>query len=104
VDVVVLEVVVHVEDVVVLEVVVHVEDVVVLESEQVRTGTLPKNLVARLSRAGSLGRRGSEATAHASSVHTKLALGMAENSKRSPKQEYLGVRMCVYARGGSPLT
>jgi hypothetical protein len=62
VDVVVLEVVVHVdEDIVVPEVVVHEdEDVVVLGSEQARTGTLPKNLIARLSRAGSLGRRGEE--------------------------------------------
>jgi hypothetical protein len=68
-------------DVVVLEVVVHVdEDVVVQESEQERTGTLPKNLIARLSRAGSLGRRGSEATAHASRVRAKLALGKAESS------------------------
>jgi hypothetical protein len=42
------------------EVVVHVdEDVVVLGK---RAG--PKNLIARLSRAGSLGRRGSEATAY----------------------------------------
>jgi hypothetical protein len=80
VDVVVLEVVVHV-DVVVLEVAVHVdEDVVVQESEQARTGTLPKRLIARLSRVGSLGRRGSEATAHASSVCAQLALGMAESS------------------------
>jgi hypothetical protein len=63
--VVVLEVVVHV---VVLEVVVHVKDVVVQESEQVRTSTLPKNLISRLSRAGSLGGRGSEATAHASNT------------------------------------
>jgi hypothetical protein len=89
VDVVVLEVVVHVEDVVVLEVVVHVEDVVVLESEQARTGTLPKNLIARLSRAGSLGRRGSEATAHASSAHAKLALGMAESSNTEGEERVL---------------
>jgi hypothetical protein len=127
-------------DIVLLEVVVHVdEDVVVLGSEQARTGTLPKNLIVRLSRAGSLGRRGSEATAHASSVRANLALGMAESSntegeerrfggncsrkqcackscvgngreqqhrrrrERSPKQKYLGVRMCICARGGSPL-
>jgi hypothetical protein len=89
VDVVVLEVVVHVENVVVLEVVVHVEDVVVLESEQARTGTLPKNLIARLSRAGSLGRRGSEATAHASSVRAKLALGMAESSNTEGEERGL---------------
>jgi hypothetical protein len=44
-NVVVQEVVIHVEDVVILEVVVHVDkDVVVQESEQVRTGTLPKTL------------------------------------------------------------
>jgi hypothetical protein len=68
-------------DVVVLEVVVHVDrDVVVQESEQARMGTLPKNLIARLSRAGSLGGRDSEATAHASGVRAKLALGMAESS------------------------
>jgi hypothetical protein len=96
VDVVILEVVVHVdEDVVVLEVVVHEdEDVVVLEvvvlgSEQARTGTLPKNLIARLSRAGSLGRRGLEATAHASSVRAKLALGMAESSKTEGEERGL---------------
>jgi hypothetical protein len=88
VDVVVLEVVVHV-DVVVLEVFVHVEDVVVLESEQARTGTLPKNLIARLSRAGSLGGRGSEATAHASSVSAKLALGMAESSNTEGEERGL---------------
>jgi hypothetical protein len=89
VDVVVLEVVVHVENVVVLEVVVHVEDVVVLESEQARTGTLPKNLIARLSQVGSLGRRGSEATAHASSVRAKLALGMAESSNTEGEERGL---------------
>jgi hypothetical protein len=91
VDVVVLEVVVHVdEDVVVLEVVVHVdEDVVVLESEQARTGTPPKNLIARLSRAGSLGSRGSEATAHASSVRAQLALGMAESSNTEGEERGL---------------
>jgi hypothetical protein len=90
VDVVVLEVVVHVEDVVVLEVVVHVdEDVVVQESEQARTGTLPKNLIVRLSRAGSLGRRGSEATAHASSVRAKLVLGMAESSNTEGEERGL---------------
>jgi hypothetical protein len=76
-------------DVVVLEVVVHVEDVVVLESEQARTGTLPKNLIARLSRAGSLGGRGSEATAHASSVRAKLALGMAESSNTEGEERGL---------------
>jgi hypothetical protein len=89
VDVVILEVVVHVEDVVVLEVVVHVEDVVVLESEQARMGTLPKNLITRLSRARSLGRRGSEATAHASSVRAKLALGMAESSNTEGEERGL---------------
>jgi hypothetical protein len=63
-----------------LKVVVHVDrDVDVQESEQARMGTPPKNLIVRLSRAGSLGGRGSEATAHASSVRAKLALGMAEN-------------------------
>jgi hypothetical protein len=91
VDGVVLEVVVHVdEDVVILEVVVHVdEDVVVQESEQARTGTLPKNLIACLFRAGSLGRRGSEATAHASSVRAKLALGMAESSNTEGEERGL---------------
>jgi tRNA(Arg) A34 adenosine deaminase TadA len=81
VDVDVLEVVVHVDkDVVILEVVVHEdEDIVVLESEQARMG--------------------SEATAHASSVRAKLALGMAESSNT----EGLDVRMCICARGGSPL-
>jgi hypothetical protein len=38
-------------------------------SEQARTGTLPKKLIGRLSRAGSLGRRGSEATAHTSRAY-----------------------------------
>jgi hypothetical protein len=67
-------------DVVVLDVVVHVdEDVVVQESEQARTGTLPKNLIARLSRAGSLGGRGSEAT----------ALGMAESSNTEGEERGL---------------
>jgi hypothetical protein len=51
----------------------------VQESEQADTDTLPKNLIAHLSRAGSLGGRGSEATTHASSVRTKLAFGMAES-------------------------
>jgi hypothetical protein len=83
-------------------------DVDVEESEQARMGTLPKKLITCLSRAGSLGGRGSEATAHASSVRAKLALGMEESSntegeERSPKEEYLGVRMCICARGGSPL-
>jgi hypothetical protein len=67
----------------------HVEDVVVLESEQARTGTLPKNLIARLSRAGSLGGRGSEATAHAISVRAKLALGMAESSNTEGEERGL---------------
>jgi hypothetical protein len=79
-----------VEDVVVLEVVIHVDkDVVVQESEQTRTGTLPKNLIARLSRAGSLGGRGSEATAHASSVRAKLVLGMAESSNTEGEERGL---------------
>jgi hypothetical protein len=90
VDVVVLEVVVHAEDVVVLEVVVHVDrGVDVQESEQARTGTLPKNLIARLSRAGSLGGRGSEATAHASIVRAKLALGMTESSNTEGEERGL---------------
>jgi hypothetical protein len=90
VDVVVLEVVVHVEDVVVLEVVVHVDkDVVVQENEQARMGTLPKILIVCLSRAGSLGGRGSEATAHASSVRAKLALGMTESSNTEGEERGL---------------
>jgi hypothetical protein len=86
-----------VEDVGVLEVVVLAEDVVVLadrdvdaqKSEQARTGTLPKNLIARLSRAGSLGGQGSEATAHANSVRAKLALGMAESSNTEGEERGL---------------
>jgi hypothetical protein len=65
------------------------KDVVVQESEQARTGTLPKNLIARLSRAGSLGGRGSEATAHASSVRAKLALRMAESSNTEGEERGL---------------
>jgi hypothetical protein len=76
--------------IVVLEVVVHVDkDVVVQESEQARTGTLPKNLIARLSRAGSLGGQGSEASAHASNVRAKLALGMAESSNTEGEERGL---------------
>jgi hypothetical protein len=59
----------------------------VQKSEQARTGTLPKNLIARLSRA-------------------KLALGMAESSNTEGEergllsgQEYLSVRVCICARG-----
>jgi hypothetical protein len=72
-------------------------------SEQARTGTLPKNLIGRLSRAGSLGRRGSEATAHASSVRAKLALGMAESSNTEVEERGLLSRstwVCL-SRAGS---
>jgi hypothetical protein len=58
-------------------------------SEKVRTGTLPKNLIGCLSRAGSLGRRGSEATTHASRVHAKLALGMEESSNTEGEERDL---------------
>jgi hypothetical protein len=58
-------------------------------SEQARTGMLPKNLIGRLSRARSLGRRGSEATAHTSRVRAKLALGMAESSNTEGEERGL---------------
>jgi hypothetical protein len=58
-------------------------------SEQARTGTLPKNLIGHLSRAGSLGRRGPEATAHANRVRAKLALGMAESSNTEGEERFL---------------
>jgi hypothetical protein len=52
-------------------------------------GTLPKNLIRRLSRAGSLGRRGLEPTAHASRVRAKLALGMAQRGNTEGKERGL---------------
>jgi hypothetical protein len=58
-------------------------------SEQARTSTPPKNLSGRLSRAGSLGRRGSDATAHASRVRAMLALGMAESSNTEGEERGL---------------
>jgi hypothetical protein len=64
-------------------------DVDVQKSEQARMGTLPKNFIARLSRAGSLGARGSEATAHTSSVRAKLALGMAKSSNTEGEERGL---------------
>jgi hypothetical protein len=68
-------------------------------SEQARMGTLPKNLIGRLSRAGSLGRQGSEATAHASSVRAKLALGMAESSNtEGEERDLLSRSTCLCQR------
>jgi hypothetical protein len=96
----------EVVDVVVLEVVVHVdEDVVVQESEQARTGMLPKNLIARLSRARSRfgGNCSRKQCARKACVRNGREQQHRGRKERSPKQEYVGVRMRVCARGGSPL-